>query len=239
MNTHTEITNLIGRAALLRVLATGLLYPNKEFRRELLDAIAKLPTDTTTTRLTTLQLALLLADDEALTDEYSRLFIGGDAIVLHETSYSSTGRCTELADISGFYLAFGFDLRESQHEVADHLGVELEFQSMLLLKLAYALEQGWEDKFEITRDAAKAFLADHLGRWIGSVVTRALGREATPVYLTLFEAINDAVQHECQAFVAKPAPLMCSGPDFMQDAEFICPMEHTVETPLHANEAGV
>lgn len=238
MNTHTEITNLIGRAALLRVLAIGLLYPNKEFKHKLLDAIAALPTETSTTHVTTLQLALLLADDEALTDEYSRLFIGGDAIMLHETSYSSTGRSTELADISGFYLAFGFDLRDDQHEIADQLGVELEFQSLLLLKLAYALELGWEDKFEITLEAAKAFLADHLGRWIGSVVARAVERQATPMYLALFEAIHDAVQRECQAFAAQPAPLMCSGPDFMQDAEFICPMEHTTETPPSANIEG-
>ena len=54
--------------------------------------------------------------------------------------------------------------QRGRFEAADHLDMELEFYSPLL-KQAYALEQGWQDKSEIARDAASAFLADHLGRW--------------------------------------------------------------------------
>lgn len=244
MNTNDEITSLIRRAALLRLLAAGFLYPDAEFKQRLLQDIAAMPADDAPA-LAALERAWAVADEESLkaqsghpwpaplasvlsaTDEYSRLFIGGDAVVLHETTYSGTGRSAELADINGFYLAFGFDLRAGQHEVADHLGMELEFYSLLLLKQAYALEQDWQDKFEITRDAAKAFLADHLGRWIDKVHERAIERQAAPIYRILFEAIAAAVQRECQAFAVRPAPLMCSGPDFMQDAAFVCPMEQS------------
>lgn len=223
MDKHDDNANLIRRAAMLRLLAAGLLYPDAALKQRLLQDIAAMPADDAPV-LVALERVWAMASDESLTDEYSRLFIGGDAIVLHETSYSGTGRSTELADINGFYLAFGFDLREGQHEVADHLGVQLEFCSLLLLKQAYAQAQGWPDKFEIARDATKAFLADHLGRWVGKVYERAVERQAAPVYQTLFEAVAAAVQRECQALAVRPAPLMCSGPDFMQDASFVCPM---------------
>ena len=249
MNTNDENANLIRRAALLRLLAAGFLYPDAALKQRLLQDIAAMPADdAAASELAALEHAWAMASEESLMEEYSRLFIGGDAVVLHETSYSGTGRSTELADINGFYLAFGFDLREGQHEVADHLGVELEFYSLLLLKQAYALEQGWQDKFEITRDAAKAFLADHLGRWVDSVRERAAARQAAPatamdggsagnagssfrLYQALFEAAAAAVQRECQTLAVQPAPLMCSGPDFMQDASFVCPMEHASAEP--------
>ena len=231
MDNNEESAALIRRAALLRLLAAGFLYPDAALQQRLLRDIAAMPADDAPA-LAALKRAWAMADEESLTDEYSRLFIGGDAVVLHETTYSGTGRSTELADINGFYLAFGFDLREGQHEVADHLGVQLEFYSLLLLKQAYAQEQGWQDKFEIARDAAKSFLTDHLGRWVDSVCERAVARRAAPVYQTLFEAVAFAVQRECQMFAVRPAPLMCSGPDFMQDAAFVCPMEHApVEPP--------
>ena len=64
---------------------------------------------------------------------------------------------------------------------------------------------------------------------------RAVERQATPVYRTLFEAVAAAVQRECQALAVRPAPLMCSGPDFMQEASFVCPMEQApAETPAGA-----
>ncbi len=230
MDTNNESASLMRRAALLRLLAAGFLYPDAALQQRLLQDIAAMPAHDAPA-LAALKHAWAMAGEELLMEEYSRLFIGGDAVVLHETTYSGTGRSTELADINGFYLAFGFDLREGQHEVADHLGVELEFYSLLLLKQAYALEQGWQEKFEIARDAGKAFLADHLGRWVESVRERAAARQAAPMYRTLFEAVADAVQRECQTFAVRPAPLMCSGPDFMQDASFVCPMEQASAEP--------
>ena len=86
-------------------------------------------------------------------------------------------------------------------------------------------------QFDIARDATKAFLADHLGRWVDTVRERAAARQAAPAYRILFETIAELVQHECQALAVRPAPLMCSGPDFMQDASFVCPMEQASAEP--------
>ncbi|MCR4300765.1 MAG: molecular chaperone TorD family protein [Sulfuricaulis sp.] len=241
--TNESTEGLLSRAAAFRVLAGGAMYPDAQFKQGLLQELsavigsAPAPGPVQTTALAKLERAWAGVDEDSLIEEYSRLFIGGDAIVLHETAYGNTGRSAELADINGFYLAFDFDLREGQHEVADHLGMELEFYSLLLLKQAYALEQGWQDKFDIARAAAKAFLADHLGRWVDTVRERAAERQAAPAYGILFETIAELVQHECQTLMVQPAPLICGGPDFMQAASFVCPMEQA-SAATHAGGAA-
>ena len=229
--TNESTEGLLSRAAAFRVLASGAMYPDAQLKQGLLQELsaviryASALGHAQAAALAKLERAWAVADGDSLIEEYSRLFIGNDAIVPHETAYGNTGRSAELADISGFYLAFGFDLREDQREVPDYLSMELEFYSLLLLKQAYALEQGWSDKFDITRDAAKAFLADHLGRWTGAVRERAAARQAAPAYEILFETIAGLVQHECRTLAVQPAPLMCGGPDFMQEPAFVCPME--------------
>lgn len=243
MNTNELTEGLLSRAAVFRVLASGAIYPEASFKQRILQELSAVIHSAPAldyaqvTALANLRRVWADTDEDSLIKEYSRLFIGNDAIVPRETAYGNTGRSAELADISGFYLAFGFDLREDQREVPDYLSVELEFYSLLLIKQAYALEQDWLDKFDITRNAAKAFLADHLGRWVGKVCERAIEHQAAPIYKSLFEIISAAVQRECQALAVRPTPLICDGPDFMQDAAFVCPMEQAA-TQTPAGEAA-
>jgi len=58
---------------------------------------------------------------------------------LYETEYGRErvmAKTNELADLSGFYQAFGLnsDSEEVVHDMADHVSVELEFYSYLILK---------------------------------------------------------------------------------------------------------
>lgn len=73
----------------------------------------------------------------------------------------------ELADIAGFYRAFGFQVGGQQHERPDHLSTELEFMYLLALKEAYAIEYGSPDQAVTCQEAQRHFLRDHLGRWTG------------------------------------------------------------------------
>jgi nitrate reductase assembly molybdenum cofactor insertion protein NarJ len=73
----------------------------------------------------------------------------------------------ELADIAGFYRAFGFQLGGRVHERPDHLAVELEFMYALALKQAYALSAGEAEHAQVCQEAQVKFLQDHLGRWVG------------------------------------------------------------------------
>lgn len=70
-----------------------------------------------------------------------------------------------LADIAGYYRAFGLEIREKQSERLDHIGAELEFMGFLAYKEHYARENHGEDKALICEDAQRKFLKEHLGRW--------------------------------------------------------------------------
>ena len=78
----------------------------------------------------------------------------------------------QLADITAFYSAFGLKLSSRSHERADHASVELEFMCFLLYKELVALENGEEEKAEISREASRRFLSEHLGYWFPAFTLR-------------------------------------------------------------------
>ncbi len=97
---------------------------------------------------------------------HNALFATGLAAPARETAYEldkTARRAAELADIQGFYKAFGVEL--SAPIEADSVIAELEFASMLVHKEAHARLAGDSDGATICADAYQAFLADHLGRW--------------------------------------------------------------------------
>lgn len=83
----------------------------------------------------------------------------------------------ELADIAGFYRAFGLAIGGPVRERPDHIAVELEFMHVVTLKQACALEAGSSEHAEICADAERKFLHDHLGHWAGTFA-QALARWA-------------------------------------------------------------
>lgn len=71
----------------------------------------------------------------------------------------------EMADLAGFYKAFGFHTGGKIRERPDHIAVELEFMCVLAIKEAYALEQKNDDHTAICVEAQTKFMAEHLGNW--------------------------------------------------------------------------
>lgn len=100
--------------------------------------------------------------------EFNRLFSGAMAVAPHETAYERDifRKQASLADIAGFYRAFGFELPGETRWQPDSAGVEMEFCSILLQRQARALEEGWPERVGVTADAYRGFLEDHLGRWV-------------------------------------------------------------------------
>jgi TorA maturation chaperone TorD len=77
-------------------------------------------------------------------------------------------RTFEMADVAGFYKAFGVavDERSEGGERVDHITAELEFMNLLAVKESLALQEEGEGAHAQTcRNASRAFLRDHLGRW--------------------------------------------------------------------------
>jgi len=141
---------------------------------------------------------------------------GGQRASLYETEYGrmrgmSKGR--DLADLAGFYRAFGLVLDEDRHEMLDHLAVELEFYAVLLLKQAVLIDRADAEGIEIVLDARRKFLVEHLGGLAGAVAGRR-EVQGDPVYGGVLAWTARLIADECAALEVTPAPL-----DFFDDAD--------------------
>jgi nitrate reductase assembly molybdenum cofactor insertion protein NarJ len=125
---------------------------------------------------------------------YLRPLAKGD-IPPYETSYelerpAAGGKPFHLADISGFYQAFGF---RAAGERPDHVAPELEFVSLLFVKEAYARISGNDEGAIICEEARARFLAEHLFQWLPSFTTRLSEAEASPALNALGRFIRRVV----------------------------------------------
>jgi TorA maturation chaperone TorD len=75
------------------------------------------------------------------------------------------GQTDLMADVAGFYRAHGLRVGAPIRERPDHIGVELEFMSVVARKEADAIERGDADQVTVCRETSDAFLRDHLGCW--------------------------------------------------------------------------
>jgi TorA maturation chaperone TorD len=133
---------------------------------------------------TVLNLSLSSRD---LKREYTALFLKSDAPP-YECSYVPGSRLAqELADISGFFLAFGL---RSHQDRQDHLVSELEFMALLCLKESIALGNQMNAEAKICRDAQVKFLQDHLGRWVGIYCGLISDKAKLPIYPKLVSIVH-------------------------------------------------
>ncbi|MEK7710854.1 MAG: molecular chaperone TorD family protein [Planctomycetota bacterium] len=88
-------------------------------------------------------------------------------------------RASDLADISGFYAAFGLAVVQSFGDRPDHVTVECEFMSTLCTKEAHAIESDDTEQVETVRRAQRLFLRDHLGRWLPAFADRAANADSS------------------------------------------------------------
>lgn len=115
-------------------------------------------------------------------DEYHRLFEGAMACPMNESAFIRRDKGALLADIMGFYTAFGFAPAPDAGEKPDHLCCELEFVAVLLVMQACASQAGRAEEEAITRDALAQFALSHLGAWLDSFVGRLGQVTALPLY---------------------------------------------------------
>jgi TorA maturation chaperone TorD len=89
----------------------------------------------------------------------------------YETDYCpqtfSVHRSQEIADIAGFYKAFGLEPSRERRERADHIALELEFMAWLIAKEQHAASTHGPDSEQalVCREAQGRFLTDHLAWW--------------------------------------------------------------------------
>ena len=101
--------------------------------------------------------------------EYHRLFGGTVLCPPYEGSYAPDPfqQSRQMADVAGFYRAFGADAAGPAAERPDHIGCQLEFLAYLMVNRLQAEAAGREDEVAVCAGAEQGFLRDHLGRWLG------------------------------------------------------------------------
>jgi DMSO reductase family type II enzyme chaperone len=103
---------------------------------------------------------------------------------LHETACTATDpfqQTQALADLAGFYRAFGLEVGGETGERADHLAIELEFMHYLAYREAWAREHHGTAQVALIRDAQRRFLEHHLGRWAPAVARAVTTRGEEPL----------------------------------------------------------
>jgi TorA maturation chaperone TorD len=135
-----------------------------------------------------------------LREEYDRVF----GLVLnrecppHETEYHASAatffRSQQLADIAGFYRAFGIEPARAAPERPDHLALELEFMAFLLLKkrlasAALAINPNGAEQAQICDEAAGVFFRDHIAWWAPSFATGLRRKAGSGFYAAVAQVL--------------------------------------------------
>ena len=90
-----------------------------------------------------------------------------------------------MADVAGFYRAFGAEPSGPAAERPDHAGCELEFLSFLAAKRLDAEQAGEAEVAGVCGEAETAFLRDHLGRWFPTFCREVAEASGCEVYRLL------------------------------------------------------
>lgn len=150
--------------------------------------------DPAISRLTTLDLSGTL-NPEQLAGRWVRWFELGRVAPYEGSNVSTTvgGITPRLADVAGFYRAFGLAVTGDR---PDHIVAQLEFLAVALLTEAEALEQNDTERAEVCARATRSFLRDHVGGWIDAWAARVSAIDELAPWLPIAAAAADLVRSE-------------------------------------------
>jgi TorA maturation chaperone TorD len=232
MSRDEAVTSALRRAGIYRVLGAAFAYPTPERIEELARATSTLAlseeADVLRDALVGFAGAAYTTSAETAGTEYVFLFDREARCPAHEGAWggaaATAGRVARLADIAGFYRAFGFEAAGAQPESEDHLVPELEFMSAVALKQAWALGEGHHERADIAGDAATKFLTEHLGRWARTFAHALAGATALPYYTTAATLLCEWVAADVARLGATPDAMGDATIDPVQSESFECPM---------------
>lgn len=169
------------RASSYELLALGLSPPSEE----LTEAISKAP------------VSLPVPEPAALIPEYHRLFVGPGSLPAppYESVYREGWRIMgEITlDAQRRYAEAGYALDPSFVELPDHVVAELAFMALLCDEEAKAWAAEDVSAALSWLEREKAFLGDHLTRWVPAFCERLLASTDAPFYRRLAVALREFV----------------------------------------------
>jgi DMSO reductase family type II enzyme chaperone len=166
---------------------------------------------------------------DALRAEYDRVFglLVPKECPPYETEYYPTqetfGRSQQMADVAGFYRAFGIEPAHASPERPDHLALQLEFMAFLLMKERFAraavdLDPESGEQASVCDRAQRDFFRDHLAWWVPAFAA-GLRRKAGGGYQDALARVLSAwVWAECRRLDIS-AVLRPVRPDLIEKAE--------------------
>lgn len=191
--------------------------------------------------------SLTLPDAETLSGRYWHLFghTTRGLICACETEYGPDNgfhQPQQLADISGFYLAFGLHPKVAGEARSDHIACECEFMDFLSRKQAYLLDPGDRSRdtgdrsresreqrllspetLEMTEKAERSFLRDHLGRFGRAFAARVAAEDGDGYYGVLGRLLLAFVDAECARVGVEAGPVdLIVRPEVVDDTPMAC-----------------
>jgi TorA maturation chaperone TorD len=222
-----DLDLMLARAVAYRALSTGFQTPTAARLRQMgasdrfpavaaaLRCLDPSGTSGALTRAAAELTALPPPDIGELAERYWRLFghTTRGPICACETEYGPDNgfhQPQQLADISGYYLAFGLRASSAADARADHIACECEFMDFLSRKEALWFGQPPQtapaDTLELTRQAARTFLRDHLGRFGRAFATR-VAAEDDGYFGVLGQLLLALVDAECARVGVEAGPI--------------------------------
>jgi nitrate reductase assembly molybdenum cofactor insertion protein NarJ len=217
----TEEAAALARSAAYRLASQLLAYPTPDGVRRLreedlpfaIDTAELLPEEVHRT-VSDVAAAFGGPSPEELEGAYQGVFshVHSADCPMFETDHTAKDvwrQSAELADLAGFYRAFGVE----QHlERPDHVSTELEFLHLVSYKIAWALVAGDEEHAETCRLAEAGFLRDHVLRWLPGLVARVAVLGADGPYRVAAAFVAELLRAEAsrldlEAPEAAPSPV--------------------------------
>lgn len=146
---------------------------------------------------------LISGDPEVWRHQYENIFghTACSKVPLYELEYGeehSYREPQELADIAGFYQAFGLRSAQKVHERPDHISLEAEFVYFLLYKKVVALRSNDLENAETCQLAYERFLQEHLAFWLPALTYRMTKFTEPGLIYWLAEFAYEFVTQDCR-----------------------------------------
>lgn len=206
------------RSCIYRFLAQAFTYPDFENWRELCSS-QRLEAFTRATQIVgvdaefrTVRQVLDLTHFDAFEQDYIACFghAARGSCPINEIEYGDIKadplfQPHRLADLAGYYRAFGVELTTDSGERPDHLCVELEFMSVLAARRAFGLEHQHDaDAIRVGVDAERGFLRHHLGRWTPAFARRVRQAAVHPPLIGIATFLESFIRLECSRAGIEP-----------------------------------
>lgn len=194
--TNDRIVSAAQRSRVYSLLATALAYPTRAGVDGIVSAAdGGAPGYPAELRPLLEDLPGIAGDLGSLRQAHQRLFpqIESQETPGYETAYRGDeifNQTAIMADIAGFYRAFGLEVGGPLRERPDHVTVELEYLAFLCFKEAMSAERDDREQADVCADAERTFLADHLGDW-GPELGRRIERHSDDEFYRLIGGLLD------------------------------------------------